>query len=159
MRKLFLVILLSGFVSCNVFKTTTKQKNKKRIQTTEHITENVIEKGVRIERLEPDSIIFNHRLIVPDLDSIYEKQTKNLDLKIKTKKGNVVQTACKQKPHYNINPYERNEQKKVDTQKKESVKTTDSKSEGLPIKPAYFIYLFLGIGFLIVVNNLTKRKN
>jgi len=159
MRKLLITLLLLTLSGCGLFKTTTKHSEKQRTRTKIHSTEQVIEKGVRIERIEPDSVTFNNRQIVPDKDSVYRRHSPNLDLIIKTKKGITKQTVCKQKPQFKINLYQRKENKTADTKIKDNKKETDYKSKGATFKPVYIVYVFAGLGFLIVVNNLTKKNN
>lgn len=150
--------MLLTLTGCGLLKTTSKHSEKQRTKTKIHTVEQVVEKGVRIVQIEPDSITFNNRQIDPDIDTVYERHSTNLALQIKTKNGITEQTVCKQKPQFKINPYQRKENKTADTKIKDSKKETDYKSEGATFKPVYIVYLFVGLGFLIVVNNLTKRK-
>jgi len=130
-----LMLLLTG---CGVFGNKSKVRTREQKQITE--------KGVRIVEIPKDSIVYVPHYVFKDTTVIV--QNKNLVLKTTYKDRKVQKITAIQKPKKEINPYERTEQIRQ--------KVTDLKSESPGIKPVYWLYIFGGLAFLIVVNNLTK---
>lgn len=126
--------------SCGLFKDTQRTKTKTHTKAKET--------GVRIVEIPKDSIVYVPNVIVKDTTVVIEN--KNLILKTTYRNKRVNKIKAVQKPQKQINTYERTEET--------DQKVKDAKSEGLAIKPEWFLYTFGGLALLIVVNNLTKKS-
>jgi len=142
MKKIIIIVLVLFLTSCGLFKNTEKQRQKQKSIS--------IEKGIRVVEIPSDSIVYRPKIRYINKDTTIIVENKNLILKTRHHKGVITNIKAIQKPKKEITKYEKKENKKI--------KVTDYKSEGAKLKPIYFLYLFLGLGFLILVNNLTKRK-
>lgn len=136
-----LLILLS-LTSCGLLKDTQRTKHK-----THRV---IVEKGIRYIDIPMDSLVYTPKPVLKAVDTTEIIENKNLVLKVRRSKGRINRIKAIQKPKKEKNPYEKKE--RVDT------KAKDSKSRGFELKPILILYVFLGLGFLILVNNLTKRK-
>ena len=138
-----LIVLMSLlFGSCGLLKSTERTKQK--------IHSVSIEKGTRIVKIPRDSLVYVPNNITREKDTTVTVENKNIVLKVTSRNKRISKIKAIQKPKEEKTEYEKTEE----TNKK----TTDSKSEGLKVTNKLLLYLFLGLGFLILVNNLTKRK-
>ncbi len=142
MRGILIIVFISGMLSgCGLLKNTQAPKE------STHRNKGT---GVRVVEVPKDSIVYVPKVIIKEKDTTITVENKNLILKTTYRNRRVNKIKAIQKPKKEVTQYEKTEIK--------DEKVKDSKSEGLPIKPAYFIYLFLGIGFLIVVNTFNQKK-
>ena len=134
------LMFLFLLVSCGLFKDTFRTKRK----TNTHI----IERGTITYKAPGEQILYLPNIKVKDTDIVIRKP--RTILKAKKRSGDFKRISCETPPLDVKKQYEK------ETDQSEKVK--DFKSQGLTFKPVYLMYLFGGLGFLILVNNLTKRK-
>jgi len=127
--------MLSG---CGIFRDKSRMRSKIRTEITEH--------GVRIVEIPKDSIVYVPHYVFRDTTIVV--QNRNLILKTTYRDRQVKRITAIQKPKTAANWYVRTEQKQAETK--------NYKSAGPELRPVYVLYLFGGLAFLIVVNNLTK---
>lgn len=127
--------MLSG---CGIFRDKSRVRSKTRTEITEH--------GVRIVEIPKDSIVYVPHYVFRDTTIVV--QNRNLILKTTYRDRQVKRITAIQKPKTAANWYVRTEQKQAETK--------NYKSAGPELRPVYVLYLFGGLAFLIVVNNLTK---
>jgi len=142
-----LVIVVTG---CGSFFPKEKKKTRTKLQITDR--NSIVETGRRIEIIQADSLIL---IPTPELkaDTVQSVENKQMKIEATIKKGRIRKIKATQKPKVAVTDYKRTEQqeKKTDIKQTQTVKETKWKD-------AYFIYIFLGFAFLIVANNLTKKK-
>ena len=138
-----LVLMSLLFGSCGgLLKDTQRTKHK--------IHRVSVEKGIRYVDIPMDSLVYTPKPVLKAVDTTETIENENLVLKVRRSKGRINRIKAIQKPKKEKNPYEKTE--RIDE------KVKDSKSQGFELKPQLILYLFMGLGFLILVNNLTKRK-
>jgi len=153
-KKLLYILPLLLLFSCGSLFGTQKDKEHTRLQSAEKSM--VVETGIRYELIPADTLLFIAPQQKPNDTTSVVKMVENKQLKIEAtvKKGCVKKVKATQKPKLKINPYKKIEQSEKKLTVKQDIKHKQSK-----FKDVYFLYAFLGIGFLIVVNNFTKRKS
>ena len=138
---MILLILLS-LTSCGLLKDTQRSRQK--------LHKVSVEKGVRIVKIPRDSLVYVPNVIIKRKDTTITVENKHIALKITSRNKRIRKIKAIQKPQEEKTEYERTE--------KTDEKHTDTQSKGFELKPILILYVFLGLGFLILVNNLTKRK-
>ena len=143
MRLVVVLMFMSlMFGGCGLLKD--KQRHREKLHKVS------IEKGVRIIKIPRDSLVYVPNVIIKRKDTTITVENKHIALKITSRNKQISKIKAIQKPQEEKTEYERTEQ----TDKKE----TNTQSKGFELKPVWILYLFLGLGFLILVNNFTKRK-
>jgi len=135
----FLIVFV--FTGCGVLRDTDRIKTKTHTQ--------VKEQGVRIVEIPKDSIVYVPNVIIKKKDTTVTVQNKSLILKTTYRNRRVKKITAVQKPVKEITQYERTEQKEE--------KVKEVKKEGFEIKAVYFVYTFLGLAFLIIINKLGNK--
>jgi len=150
MKKFLYILLVVILTGCGSFFPKEKKKTRTKMQITER--NSIVETGRRIEFVPEDSLIF---IPEPELkgDTIQSVENKQMKIEATVKNGRIKKVKATQKPKITVTDYKRTEQqeKKTDIKQTQTVKESKWKDE-------YFIYIFLGLALLVVVNNLTKKS-
>jgi len=141
-KNIVYILFILSLTGCGAFKD--KQRSRKKVKT--HVTE----RGVRILEIPKDSIVYVPNVIIRHKDTTITVENPNLKLQTRFRNGRVERIKAIQKPKKQINSYERTETRNESTR--------ETRAEGMLLKPVYFVYVFAGLGFLILVNNLTKKR-
>jgi NACalpha-BTF3-like transcription factor len=134
---LFIAILLS---SCNLFKTVTRQKGKQKTHT--------VERGIITYKAPRQEIVYLPNIKVKDTDLVIRKP--RVIMTVKKRQNSIKQVSC-EAPEIDV-------KKRYEKETDQKIKVAASQANGLQLKAYYIFYVFIGLAFLIIANNLTKRK-